>query len=387
MLPGFLSVAGRLHWARAACLALLAVLLIAGAGSADQPLSSESRLQAAGIEPSQVGVRRYLESLLDPELEKLADKLIAQLADPDYETRERATRLLSNIAFLPVEKLEAAGRSPDAELAFRAKTLARAGQLQESPLAAALALVEEKQLAVGVPLLLEIRKRTTSPRVQEAATRAMLAIVKDSDLAAAKELLKHPELAMRNVARRLVARLENPNAAPLLEGTFDAVQLKPGHVAGGGPNLVCGWEFKPKRDLTVTHLGIYDHRSNGLSAPHEIAIWDVENSKAPVALETALEGKTAPLAGVFRFVPVERSELKAGRRYAIVAHYRDTSDATVSMVNSAGMSVEFAAHLEIGGRRYSFPHPKMAFPAELTPGADNASLGPTFRFEVTSEGR
>ncbi|HEX5103858.1 MAG TPA: hypothetical protein VFV87_08620, partial [Pirellulaceae bacterium] len=56
-------------------------------------------------------------------------------------------------------------------------------------------------------------------------------------------------------------------------------------------------------------------------------------------------------------------------------------DSTVSMINPQGLVLEYADHVEPLGRRYSFPHKEMAFPAQRGEGARNATIGPTFRFD------
>ena len=155
-----------------------------------------------------------------------------------------------------------------------------------------------------------------------------------------------------------------------------------GGVSGGGKDILNGWEFKLKEDLTVTELGIYDDRKNGLGSAHEVAIWDIEDKTKPVVKGTVPAGEDSPLAGVFRCVRVEKTELKAGRRYAIVAHYGDSGDPSVNLLNPQGLTIEYAPAIEVLGRRYGFPHKAMAFPSSLGEGAASADIGPTFRFNM-----
>ncbi len=162
---------------------------------------------------------------------------------------------------------------------------------------------------------------------------------------------------------------------------MDAVFVKPGGTSSGGGNLVNGWEFVPKTAITVTHLGVYDHRQDGLATPHEVAIWDIDE-RGSVASATVPAGLQAPLVGTFRMAPVNRVKLEAGRSYAIVAHYPTPNDSTVSLINPAGLVIEYAPQLTVVGRRYSLPHQQMAFPDRSTQNPVDASIGPTFRFEV-----
>jgi hypothetical protein len=351
----------------------------------NQASSSEENLRAAGIEPSAAGVEKYLNSLLDGEAAKAADALIAELADEKFEVRERAALRLLAMGTMAIDRLEAATKDADAERAWRAKTLLRKVQSAgDSPVLVALRFVREKKLPVGVPLLVKLCERTSSPQVRETATQALLAIAGEDDRPAADALLKHDEVALRNVGRRMLARLDGGEAPmPLLEGAFDAVAITPGSVAGGGPNLIDGWEFKPKVDLVVTHLGLYDHGADGLTVAHPIAIWRIDDAATPVVIATIPGGNETTKAGAFRLIESERAVLKAGERYAIVALYPDVSDSTVGLINPQGLTVEVADHIEVAGRRYSFPHRDMAFPANVGEGAVHACYGPTFRYEAT----
>src|SRR5262245_6576694 len=56
--------------------------------------SAESRLREVGIEPTEEGVKKYLESLLDGRLDGEAEALIAQLGADEFEVREAASRKL-----------------------------------------------------------------------------------------------------------------------------------------------------------------------------------------------------------------------------------------------------------------------------------------------------
>jgi hypothetical protein len=366
---------------------LLAMLPFAQSAIAAPSSPSERRLVEAGIEPTEAGMRKYIESLLDREAGKPVEKLIAELADPEFKTREEATRRLLDLDPPPIEKLQAAAKSEDAEQAIRASgILAALRTSRDTPLLWALRVVAEKKLAVGVPLLIKLHGQSSSASIKEAAVRAMLASANKSDRATAEELLKHDDLALRSAGRRMIASLDGVALAPIPEGAFAAVKLKPGSVSGGGPNLICGWEFEPKSNLLVTHLGIYDHGVNGLNHAHEVAIWDLEDARLPRLIEVVPAGEEAPLSGVFRLVPTKATKLEAGRRYAVVAHYTDPSDSTVSLINPSGLELEFGSHFEVIARRYSFPHRGMAFPDHASErGVKHATLGPTFRYEVVPE--
>ena len=364
---------------------LAAAWLVSAAAAVAQTDSPESRLQKLGIDPSRAGIEQYLKSLAEDDLAEKTDALIAELSDPEFKVRERAAQQLLSLAFPPLEKLEAATKSSDAETAFRAKLILTKLKSDESPVRLALRVVEAKKLDVGVPLLLKVRARAGASGIQQACLQAALAIVKKSDRAEIEALTKDSNASQSAAARLLLAQLDSPTKSVLKGGKFDAVRVQPGSISGGGSNLIDGWEFTAKSDLVVTQLGIYDNGVDGLAAAHEVAIWDIEDSAAPVALGTVPAGQEAPRAGRFRCVPVAPATLKAGKKYAIVAHYPVGDDSTVSLTNPQGLTLEFAEHVEVHARRYSFPHKEMAFPSQRGSEARDAHIGPTFRYDEAEE--
>lgn len=367
---------------------LICVCTIASAQpvySQQQPAEGDAadRLRAAGIEPTTVGIQAYLRQLTGVEAQQNVVKLIADLGSEEFATREKASRALADLVPLPIAALTAATKGDDAERAWRAERLLKQVRPQnDKTLSAALEFITQQKLAVGMPLLLKIYQQLEAADAKAATLAALLATVQENDRAAVEALAKHMDKTLQDVGRLLLARLDKKELPHDLARSFDAVKVTPGSVAGGGPNLISGWEFKTKVDLTVTHLALYDRKPYGLAQPHEVAIWDLDNDQKPLVVETIPAGEKAPLAGEFRLVPVARTRLQADRRYAIVAHFADPSDSTVSLVNPGGLTIEYAAHLEALGRRYTFPHKAMAFPAKFQPGREHASIGPSFKYET-----
>lgn len=360
-----------------------AVVLVVGAivFGADQPASHEDRLKAAGIEATSEGITKYLEALLSPTSDAEADRLVNDLGNEQFEIRERATQRLAGMPFPPREKLEAAAKDTDLERSLRARSiLAKIQGPRESLLLPVLAVVEEKKLAIGVPLLIQVYEKLAEGPARPAAFRTLLALATKDDLPAVREMLKSPDARVRRTGKWFVARLEGGEPLRLRPGTVDAVAVTPGSVSGGGNDLIAGWEFKVKEPLLVTEMGIYDDSKNGLKEAHEVAIWDLENEKEPLVQTTVPALKEAELFGMFRCTSVESVELLPGHRYAIVAHYPSPGDASVDLLNPSGLTIDYAAPVEVLGRRYTFPHKAMAFPSHLGEGGKHATIGPTFRF-------
>jgi hypothetical protein len=365
-------------------LGLLVGLALAGPLAAADSLTS--RLEQAGIQPSERGVLAYLESLTVATSEQEIDSLIAELDHDSYDVRERATQRLARIGPAAAAKLRAAAKGTAAEASLRARLiLARHSAPAESPVVAALEFAEQNKLKLDLAQLLKVHDHVPAAAAKEAAILAMIARVQDSDRPWAEKLLQEEDAVRRNVGRRLLAKLDRATAPVALEGTFDAVKVTTGGVSGGGRDLVDGWEFKATSNMTVTHLGIYDNDTKGLATAHELAIWDVDDPSAPVVSATIAAGADAPLAGTIRFVPVKSARLTAGKRYAIVALYPTEEDSLVSLINPSGLTIEYAPHFEVLARRYGFPHKTMAFPHESGEGVKQAMIGPSFRYQVADE--
>jgi len=305
---------------------------------ANPPVSHQQRLQAAGIEANSEGISKYLEALLSPTSDADSDRLINDLGNEQFEIRERATQRLAGMPLPPSEKLEAAAKDTDLERSLRARSiLAKIQDSRESLLLPAVAIVEDKKLAIGVPLLIKVYEKLAEGPARPAAFRTLLALATKDDLPAVREMLKSTDARVRRTGKWFVARLEGGEPLRLRPGTVDAVAVTPGSVSGGGNDLIAGWEFKVKEPLLVTELGIYDDSKNGLKEAHTVAIWDLENEKESLVETTVPALKEAELFGIFRCTSVESVELLPGHRYAIVAHYPSPGDASVDMLNQTGL--------------------------------------------------
>ena len=153
------------------------VLLVAAiVFGANPPVSHEDRLKAAGIEANSEGISKYLEALLSPTSDVEADRLINDLGNEQFEIRERATQRLAGMPLPPREKLEAAAKDKDLERSLRARTiLAKIQDPRETLLLPALAVVEDKKLAIGVPLLIKVYEKLAEGPARSAAFRTLLA--------------------------------------------------------------------------------------------------------------------------------------------------------------------------------------------------------------------
>ena len=89
--------------------------------------------------------------------------------------------------------------------------------------------------------------------------------------------------------------------------------------AYSGGNLNLGFEFAPTAAISVTSLGLFDSRQDGLVNDHAIGLWDTSGTL--IASATVSSGVTDPLVGKFRYVSISPITLSAGTHYVIGASY------------------------------------------------------------------
>lgn len=349
----------------------------------DASLLRERRLEAIGIPPTVAGINEYLGAITRPDFEENADRLIADLSDDEFAIRQRAVALLAAMQDPPIEKLRTAAASSDREQAERAKLVLAQLKPKNSPLLAACQLIEIKRLEIDVSLLLKLRGRVKSGPLRGAVARALAAAATEKDHQFAKNLSHDSDDELREVGRAILTRLEERRQAELLSRSQEAIRIpRQLNCGGGGPNVVFGWEFQTKVELSVTYLGIYDVDGDGLAASHEIAIWDIERPKEPIVSATVPAGGEAILAGVYRIVPIGPAILPADRRFAIVAHYSNADDGSPTLINVRGTKIDFAEELQPIGRRYASQKKRLTFPDRQIVDPKYIKLGPTFRFEI-----
>jgi hypothetical protein len=174
------------------------------------------------------------------------------------------------------------------------------------------------------------------------------------------------------------ALLTNKRLAP---NAISAVKVQPGSGAVGGAREIAGWEFQPATAVTVTELGVFDWKSDGLDMPHEVAIWTLSDERKPLARAVVPAGTAAPLLGYFRWASVEPVVLRAGTKFIIAAHYPSAKDMVVNMKNPHGLTIDYS-QVSVLGRRYDLGRDKLEFPRLTTDGQGAVSIGPSFRFEL-----
>jgi hypothetical protein len=189
-----------------AAVVMLAILWPASRGNGDETVLADhyaKQLTAVGIEPTEKGIRRYLESLLpDQDRWKFIRSLIVRLGSPNFKEREAATKRLLILRDAPIDELKAVSNSDDPEVRRRARRIL--GQIDksrhESLLIAALSVIEGRQLEGFADILLKLLPLwEKTPRVT-AARRALAATAGPAD-----EWLLKTAIASSNRTIRLAA--------------------------------------------------------------------------------------------------------------------------------------------------------------------------------------
>jgi hypothetical protein len=206
--------------ARIACLSVAtvaaALLLLPGDAAAAQKGSKKLRraeaiLAEMGIDPSPQGALEYLQAVVpvgDPN--ETIDQLIEQLGDADFARREQAALRLINLSALPREKLEAATRSADAEIRWRADAvLKRLGSAGNRGMIAALQRVAADPPEGTVPALLDFARLRHGDGVQRALHETLREIATHADLEALLAAAGAKEPTVRLAAAQALETLDD----------------------------------------------------------------------------------------------------------------------------------------------------------------------------------
>jgi len=109
-----------------------------GADVAGLDSDASAALTAAGVAPTEDGLRAYLKQFMpDATRDKRVAEMIKDLGADDYGVRDRATKALGALPVFPREALEKAARSTDVEVKMRAEGLLERGEGESQKVAVA----------------------------------------------------------------------------------------------------------------------------------------------------------------------------------------------------------------------------------------------------------
>ncbi|MBL8879871.1 MAG: hypothetical protein JNG88_12190 [Phycisphaerales bacterium] len=128
-----------------------------------------------------------------------------------------------------------------------------------------------------------------------------------------------------------------------------------------------GVEFSVSEPVEATALGFYDEEAfflnaygPGLFDAHELALWDVADTSAPLATATVQDSTLTPLCrDGYRYASINATQLFPGHRYVVAAFMPPDSDRSPD-VDPAYLFVDsrltlHASRFQIGGGPNQFP--------------------------------
>jgi hypothetical protein len=154
-----------------------------------------------------------------------------------------------------------------------------------------------------------------------------------------------------------------------------------GYTTGISASNTYGWAFRPEANITLTQLGVWDQGGDGLSFPHEVGIWNSQQTLVATALIPA--GTAADLVNGFRQVLVYPTPLTAGEQYVLGASYApnmmDPITNPISFIADPNVTWQGFVYTNSGsGFAYPVNGPLTGPPGEPVYG----TFGPSFSFVV-----
>jgi hypothetical protein len=140
----------------------------------------------------------------------------------------------------------------------------------------------------------------------------------------------------------------------------------------GSSALMRGWAFTLANTTTVSRLGWYDAGQDGLTASHQIGIWDITGGTLFMS-GTVSSGTADPLTDRFRFTSNLSGTTTLAPGGYVIGGLSDSGDGTVRLMGPG--DVTFAPGISyiqdrVGGGTFSYP--------ASTGGFDIGYFGPNF---------
>lgn len=150
------------------------------------------------------------------------------------------------------------------------------------------------------------------------------------------------------------------------------------HVGGAGGglkvNVTDGWEFSTEKPLTVTSLGVWDYKNDGLGTEVPVGLWDADGNL--LAQATVPAGTDAGEIDSFRYVSIKPVTLVKGRTYVIGATYTPETKEYIVGGNSSTRYFSDGAIRWVTRRRMIIQEPVLKFPEPPEkPGSLVGSMG------------
>ena len=181
-----------------------------------------------GIEPTAESIGGYLKSLTPSDGQKQTlQKLIGQLADESFATRESATRELVRQTGGLSDLLAAAIAGDNPEVRWRARLVAeQTSKESQALLHAALMAIQQQKLAGLTPQLLEVSQFCTTEPLRSSLRRTVAGNLEPKDNSLLTNALQSPDADLRALAAfALPATLADEHLPKLLTDRSPTVQI------------------------------------------------------------------------------------------------------------------------------------------------------------------
>ncbi|MEX2215346.1 MAG: family 16 glycoside hydrolase [Phycisphaeraceae bacterium] len=231
------------RWIPQVCLVLAAIAAQVGSPAFADP--DAELLEKHGIEPTAASLRSYLRQFTPTaQQQKSVTKLIAQLGDDDFDTREKAHTAINALPVLPRQALNRAAASSDAEVKWRAeKLLQRDDEPQQRVLQAALNAIDKHRLKGLAGEMVQSFSFLVTPELRSAARRALVTTATADDHVTLAALLKDSDATTRALGVAALGAAVGKGAIadlkPLLNDASEQVQLAAARVLGDLGERAC----------------------------------------------------------------------------------------------------------------------------------------------------
>lgn len=143
-----------------------------------------------------------------------------------------------------------------------------------------------------------------------------------------------------------------------------------------------GWKFSPKKDITVTEVGVLDPAKDGFKEGQKVRIYDAETEE--VLREAVIKGRVLPhRLGLYNnyFVPIKPLDLKVGFSYIILAENPKDYAQRVDMNIAEEIGFDNVGYSLV---RKKLPDDLKGLGLEVK-NTRNCFLGPNFKFKLSKK--
>ena len=129
----------------------------------------------------------------------------------------------------------------------------------------------------------------------------------------------------------LFASVANAQTTAITDIVSPSIELSPTE------SLALGFQFTANNNISITQLGAFDDKGNGLAATHAVGLYSVATQSL---LASTIVSSNSTLDGLFRYNDVKTVDLTAGQDYIVAAVYLKNTDAYLLSQKSYAVSAD-----------------------------------------------